>query len=142
MGASPYFNIRASGELAHPTLSIWTLSQPISSGGLVHGVPDTFDYYIRYSSDVPVSVAILSSTQFVQMGNCPGSDIQSKLQCVTGSITFYSPATTQNAVFTLAEGCGGYIAVYYSSTSGTFHPNISIRYNPSSGLTGACVSAS
>lgn len=141
LGISLYANFQAYSELAHPTLVIWTISQTIGPSGLVHGVPDTFDYYIRYTSDVPVAVAIVNTNQFAQYANCPHPDVLTKLTCVTGSYASYPAITAQDQTFTLAEGCGAYIAIYYSSTAGTFHPNISIKYNPANGLTGICQSA-
>lgn len=133
--------VQQYSELQHPTLIIWTLSQPIDTRGLVHGVPDTFDYYINYNSSVPVGVAVLNTNQFVQYGSCQGTTAVSRLSCVTGNFVSYPPATGQNQIFTLAEGCGAYIALYYSSSPGTFYPHISIRYNPASGLTGFCAGA-
>lgn len=130
--------IQQYSELQHPTLRIWTLSQPIDTKGLLHGVPDTFDYYINYSSSVPVGVAVLNTNQFVQFANCPYAVAASRLSCVMGNYASFPPTTSQNQIFTLAEGCGAYIAIYYASTSGTFYPNISIRYNPAPALTGLC----
>ncbi|MGI0069747.1 MAG: hypothetical protein ACREAN_05770 [Nitrosopumilaceae archaeon] len=96
-------------------------------------VPDTFDYYDSWTSTVPVIVYYLTQQQFVQFVNCGDS-----ISCVAGQYQYEPSATSANYEFTLAEGCGGYIAVYTASSAGTLTPNISVTYNPASSSTGVC----
>ena len=123
---------------ANPTVTMWN-----SCGGpcnmapgnwRVGGVPDTFDYNVSFTSSVPVTVYIMTFSQYVQYANCTG-----QITCVTGSHTQYGPTMSlPGSVFTQAEGCSAYVAVYQSTTTGVIYPNVSVTYNPSPTITGAC----
>jgi len=129
---------------AHPTLTLWnrcggpcSMSQTSWRAG---GVPDTFTYYASYTSDTPVGVYFLTLSQYVQFASClstGSSEIQ--LTCVSGVYTYFSPTTSLNGVFHLAEGCASYVAVFYSDSNGVMYPNVSVQYNPAPTPTGACV---
>jgi hypothetical protein len=41
-------------------------------------------------------------------------------------------------VFHDAEGCAGYLAVFFSDQSGTLYPDVSIDRHPAAHSTGAC----
>jgi len=122
----------------NPTLTMWN-----SCGGpcnmyagnwRVGGVPDTFDYNVSFTSTVPVAVYIVTFSQYVQFANCTG-----QISCVTGSYAQYGPTMSiPGSVFTLAEGCSGYVAVFQSTTTGVINPDVSVTYNPSSTVTGTC----
>jgi cell division protein FtsB len=128
---------------AHPTLAIWNscggpcaMSQTSWRAG---GVPDTFTYYARYTADPPVGVYFLTLNQYVQFASCPlTGGAENQLTCVSGIYTYFSPTTSLNGVFHLAEGCASYVAVYYSDSSGVMYPTVSVQYNPATSLTGAC----
>jgi type II secretory pathway pseudopilin PulG len=125
-------------QISNPTLTIWnSCSQPcaMSAGGWrVGGVPDTFDYNVSFTSNVPVSVYFLTFSQYVQFANCNGM-----VSCVTGGYAQYGPTTSlQGSVFKLAEGCSGYVAVFQSTSNGTIYPDVSITYNPAPAPTGTC----
>ncbi len=130
-------------QTTHPTLAIWnscggpcTLSQTSWRAG---GVPDTFTYYASYTADYPVGMYFLTLGQYTQFATCPSTgSIESRLACVSGIYSYYSPTTSLNGVFHLAEGCASYVAVYYSDNSAVMYPNVSVTYNPASSLTGAC----
>ena len=126
----------------HPTLTIWT-----SCGGpctlsatswLAGGVPDTFTYYASFTANYPVGAYILSLPQYVQFATCPSATTGGQITCVSGVYYYQPPTTSLNSVFHLAEGCAGYVAVYYSNASAVMYPNVSVTYNPASSLTGAC----
>lgn len=97
-------------------------------------VPDTYDYYVYFTSNVNITVYFLTLGQFVQFRVCNGD-----LTCVSGSYDSL-PATTsqQTTVFRLAEGCGDYVAIYVASASGIMKPIISVDYSPASAPTGYC----
>jgi len=125
-------------QMSNPTLTVWnSCSQPCAmtvGGWRVGGVPDTFDYNVSFTSNVPVSVYILTFPQYVQFANCNGM-----ISCVTGSYTQYGPTTSlPGSVFTLAEGCSGYVSVFQSTANGTIYPDVSITYNPAPNPTGTC----
>lgn len=131
--------IYACGNTNGCTLTIWTAcgsngnACPISSSNYYsEGVPDTFDFITQFTSTIPVTVYFLSLDQFVQFYGC-GS-----ISCVYGQYQYFPATTSLNGKFTLAEGCGGYIAVFQSSTSGYMYPDISITFNPASSSTGVC----
>jgi type II secretory pathway pseudopilin PulG len=123
---------------ANPTLKMWN-----SCGGpcdmypgnwRVGGVPDTFDYNVSFTSTVPISVYIVTFSQYVQFANCTG-----QISCVTGSYTQYGPTMSlPGSIFTLAEGCSGYVAVFQSTTTGIINPDVSVTYNPAPTITGTC----
>ena len=119
-------------NVTHPKVIIWATPDNYTVGQYgLETVPDTFDYYDSWTSTVPITVYYLSNTQYVQFTNCGFS-------CVTGKYYSIAPATSSNDVFTLAEGCGGYVAIYVPCASGTIHPNIAVQYNPSPAATGVC----
>src|SRR3989442_7851544 len=123
---------------ANPTLLMWN-----SCGGpcnmslgnwRVGGVPDTFDFNVSFTSTVPITVYILTFSQYVQFANCTG-----QISCVTLPYTQYGPTTSlSGSVFKLAEGCAGYVSVFQSITPGVIYPNVSITYNPTPTVTGVC----
>jgi len=105
-------------------------------------VPDTFDYYVSFTSNVNVTVYFFTMGQFVQFSVCNGD-----VSCVSG---YYNsiPATTNAQkntwLFTLGEGCADYLAIYVASDSGTMYPNVGVTRNPSPpsiGPTGYCSQA-
>ena len=123
---------------ANPTLEMWnSCNGPcyMSPGNWrVGGVPDTFDYNVSFTSTVPITVYVLTFSQYVQFANCTG-----QISCVTGGFTQYGPTMSlPGSVFTLAEGCSGYVAVFQSTMTGEINPDVTVTYNPSSTLTGTC----
>ncbi len=97
-------------------------------------VPDTYDYFVTYTSDVPITVYFLTLGQFVQYAVCNGD-----LTCVSGSVFSFRAATSQNdQVFKLAEGCADYVAIYVSSANGSMTPHIQVAENAYSSPTGYC----
>jgi hypothetical protein len=110
----------------------------MSSNGWREGsVPDTYDYFVSFTSTVPVRVYFFTLGQFVQYTVCSGD-----VNCVSG---YYSslPATTSQstAAFKLAEGCGDYVAIYVASSNGVMYPNISVKQNAAPFITGYCAQA-
>jgi hypothetical protein len=112
------------------TFVIWNVQVNVSSGYfLLETVPDTFDFHDDFTSSVPITVYYFNSTQFVQWYTT---------KTISGNYIEYTNTSNQSDTFKLAEGCGGYIAIYYFSTAGTIHPNVSATYNPASHPTGSC----
>jgi hypothetical protein len=108
-----------------------------SNGWREGGVPDTFDYFVSFTSTVPIHVYFFTLGQFVQYAVCNGD-----ITCVSGSYAYLSAATSQsNAVFKLAEGCADYVAIYVASSTGTMYPNISVKQNSAGFITGYCAQA-
>jgi hypothetical protein len=100
-------------------------------------IPDTYDYYVSFTSNVSITVYFFTLGQFVQFRVCNGD-----VSCVSG---FYDsmPATTsqQTNVFRLAEGCGDYVAIYVASANGIMRPVVSVDQNPALSPTGYCAQA-
>lgn len=118
------------------TMKVWT-----TCGGpcairpgeyLAGGIPDTFQFLMSFTATVPVKSYIFTLDQFAQFKDCGPT-------CVSGSYRSYSPTTSLTAEFDDAEGCAAYIYVLTSDQSGTIVPDVSVRYQPASGPTGACV---
>jgi len=97
-------------------------------------VPDTYDYFVNFTSNVPITVYFFTLGQFVQYTVCNGD-----VSCVSGYYTTLAAAKSRLfAPFQLAEGCGDYVAIYVSSGSGIMHPSISVRQHAYSQPTGYC----
>ncbi len=140
---------RLNLQAANPTLSLWGCAPScqtssanawsMSPGGWREGgVPDTFTYLPQYTSTVAVGMYFLTLQQYVQFYNCPYStDATTRITCISGTYTYYSPTTSLNGIFHLAEGCASYVAIYYSTQSGTIYPNVQVTYNPGP-LSGVC----
>jgi hypothetical protein len=127
----------------HPTLTIWTsCGKPCTTSQtswLAGGVPDTFTYHAAFTADYPVGAYFLTLSQYSYFATCPSTgSVESQLACVTGTYSFFAPTTSLNGVFHLAEGCAGYVAVFYSDTTAVIHPDVTVTYNPASSPTGVC----
>jgi hypothetical protein len=110
----------------------------MSPGGWREGsVPDTFDYYVSFSSTVPVTVYFLTMGQFVQFSVCNGD-----ISCVSGHYdSIPATASLSWTIFTLSEGCADYLAIYVSSASGTMIPSVGVTSHPANSATGYCAQA-
>jgi len=107
----------------------------MTSNGWREGtIPDTYDYFVSFTSTVPIRVYFFTLGQFVQFTVCNGD-----ITCVSGSYLSIPASTSQsNAAFRLADGCADYVAVYVASSIGTMYPNISVKQNAAQGITGYC----
>ncbi|HET7405043.1 MAG TPA: zinc ribbon domain-containing protein [Candidatus Bathyarchaeia archaeon] len=102
-------------------------------------VPDTFDYYVSFTSTVPVTVYFFTMGQFVQYAVCNGD-----ITCVSGYYDSLTATTSQPfTLFTLGEGCADYLAIYVASGSGTLYPDVGVSRPATSpgGPTGYCAQA-
>jgi hypothetical protein len=131
-----------TAELAHPTLGIWNVPQAISGSSfyLAAGVPDTFTYHLKLTSNGPMSVSILSIHQFGDAVRCVETGVGSTNWCMhhSGSAVGWLSTTSVNYDFHLAEGCAAYLAVITSDRAITVTPDVSVTYNPASAATGTC----
>ncbi|OLB69629.1 hypothetical protein AUI06_08475 [archaeon 13_2_20CM_2_52_21] len=129
-----------------------------SAGARIGGVPDTFTYSPAYRATVSVGIFYLTLDQYVQFANCSNNaNAPARISCVTGtyydvpqttylvhfsSVYACTPGATSCQFFSydfhLAEGCASYLAVFFSTQTGTINPDQSITYNPASAGTGAC----
>ena len=97
-------------------------------------VPDTYDYYVYFTSNVSITVYFFTLGQFVQYRVCNGD-----VSCISGAYDSLPPTTyQQTTVFRLAEGCGDYVAIYVASASGIMKPVVSVDQNPAPSPTGYC----
>jgi len=97
-------------------------------------IPDTYDYYVYFTSSVNITVYFFTLGQFVQYTVCNGD-----VSCVAGSYDSLPATTSQSTtVFRLAEGCGDYVAIYVASASGIMKPIVSVDQNPAPSPTGYC----
>jgi hypothetical protein len=112
------------------TFIIWNAPVNVSSGYfLFETVPDTFDYHDNFSSTVPINVYYFNSSQFIQWYTH---------KPVSGNYANFSSTKRQADTFKLAEGCGGYVAIYSFFAAGTIFPNVSATYDPAPKPTGSC----
>jgi hypothetical protein len=109
-----------------------------SNGWREGSVPDTFDFYVSFTSTVNVTVYFFTMGQFVQFSVCNGD-----VSCVSGSYDSI-PATTNvpaYTLFTLGRGCADYLAIYVATGNGVMYPDVGVTHNPSPpqiGATGYC----
>ncbi len=97
-------------------------------------VPDTYDYFVSFTSTVPLKLYYFTMGQFVQFSVCSGA-----VSCVSGYYdSLPATASLQNSVFKLAEGCADYVSVLVASGNGVMHPNVSVARNPAPYATGYC----
>jgi zinc-ribbon domain len=105
-----------------------------SNGWREGSVPDTYDYFVSFTSTVPIQVYFFTLGQFVQFTVCNGD-----INCVSGSFSSIPASISQsNVVFKLAEGCGDYVAIYAASSIGVMHPDIRVIQNAAPFITGYC----
>jgi len=131
-----------SAELKHPTLGVWNVPAQLhnSSEYLSSTVPDTFTYHLKLTSSGPMSVSILSTTQFKNALLCVNNGQGTTNYCMHRSGSAYGAlnVTSVNYDFTLADGCAAYLAIITAAGPVTITPDVSVTYNPASGPTGAC----
>ena len=131
-----------TAQLEHPTLGIWNVPQAItgSSFYLAAGVPDTFTYHLKLTSNGPMSVSILSIHQFGDAVRCVETGVGTTNYCMhhSGSAIGWLNVTSVNYDFHLAEGCAAYLLVITSGGSVSVTPDVSVTYNPASAPTGSC----
>jgi hypothetical protein len=107
---------------------------------LAAGVPDTFTYHLKLTSNGPMSVSILSIHQFGDAVRCVETGVGSTNYCMhhSGSEIGWLGVTSVNYDFHKAEGCAAYLAVITSDRSIVVTPDVSVTYNPASAATGTC----
>ena len=127
----------AVGDLDHPSFSLWNACDPSPPGcpltpghEYVGGVPDTFTYHVNFRATVPVTVWIMDVNDFIcwETRTCDWH----------AAAGWENRTSLKDAVFHDAEGCAGYMAVFYSEESGVFYPDIRVTRNPASESTGTC----
>jgi hypothetical protein len=131
-----------TAQLAHPTLGIWNVPQSItdSSYYLAAGVPDTFTYHLKLTSNGPMSVSILSIKQFGIAVMCVehGKGMTHYCMHYSGSAWGQLETTSVNYDFHDAEGCAAYLVVITAGRAVTVTPDVSVTYNPAPAATGTC----
>jgi hypothetical protein len=131
-----------STELKHPTLGVWNVPQTIHNSNefLSATVPDTFTYHLKLKSSGPMSVSILSTSQFKDAIICVYTGRGNTNWCMhySGATKGWLGVTSVDADFTLAQGCAAYIAVITAASQVTITPDVSVTYQPASGPTGSC----
>jgi hypothetical protein len=131
-----------SAELKHPTLGIWNVPEQIHNSNeyLSSTVPDTFTYHLKLTSNGPMSVSILSTTQFKDAILCVYNGRGNTNWCMhnSGAVRGFIGVTSVNYDFILAEGCAAYLVVITAPSSITVTPDVSATYNPAAAATGSC----
>jgi len=131
-----------STELKHPTLGVWNVPVQLHNSNeyLSSTVPDTFTYHLKLTSSGPMSVSILSTTQFRDALLCVYNGRGNTDYCMNHSGAAYGVlgVTSVNYDFNLAEGCAAYLAIITAAGPVTITPDVSVTYNPASAATGAC----
>jgi len=131
-----------SAELKHPTLGVWNVPMTIhnSSEFLSSTVPDTFTYHLKLKSSGPMSVSILSTSQFKDAILCVNNGRGNTNWCMhhSGATKGWLGVTSVNEDFDLATGCAAYLAVITAPGQVTITPDVSVTYNPAAAPTGTC----
>ena len=123
-----------SSDALNPTVTILKGQLVLPPGYFTYqSIPDTFDYHDSFTSNSSVFVYYFTDVQFAEWLN--GSSIAGSYPTPLG------PATSGSDTFTLAEGCGAYVAVYFPqnhSVGVTLTFDISVTHNVVTHPTGAC----
>jgi hypothetical protein len=131
-----------STELKHPTLGVWNVPMTIhnSSEFLSATVPDTFTYHLHLKSSGPMSVSILSTSQFKDAILCVYNGRGNTNWCMhqSGATRGWIGVTSVNDDFSLATGCAAYLTVITAASQVTITPDVSVTYNPATAATGSC----
>jgi hypothetical protein len=133
-----------TAELAHPTLGVWNVPMTLHSSNefLSATVPDTFTYHLKLTSTGPMSVSILSTSQFKDAILCVYNGRGNTNWCMHHSGNSqgagFIGVTKVDYDFTLAQGCAAYLAVITAAGPVTVTPDVSVTYNPASSATGSC----
>ncbi|HEV1991594.1 MAG TPA: hypothetical protein VGR34_01860 [Candidatus Dormibacteraeota bacterium] len=131
-----------STELKHPTLGVWNVPMTIhnSSEFLSATVPDTFTYHLKLKSSGPMSVSILSTSQFKDAILCVNNRIGVTNYCMhhVGAAYGALNVTSVDYDFSLGTGCAAYLTVITAASQVTITPDVSVTYNPAAAPTGSC----
>jgi hypothetical protein len=131
-----------TAELKHPHLGIWNVAQSLQGPTyyLAAGVPDTFTYNLRLTSNGPMNVSILSFEQFRAALMCVWNGVANTNYCMhhSGSAIGWVNQTSISYDFHEAEGCAAYMLVITSDSTITVTPDVSVTYNPAPHGTGSC----
>jgi len=133
-----------STELKHPTLGVWNVPMTLhnSTEFLSATVPDTFTFHLKLKSSGPMSVSILSTTQFRDAILCVYNGRGNTNWCMhhvgNSQGAGFLGVTSVNSDFTLAQGCAAYLAVITAERQVTITPDVSVTYNPAAAATGTC----
>jgi hypothetical protein len=128
-------------DLRHPTLGIWNVSETISgpTAYLTGGMPDTFTYHLKFTSDTPVTVTYMTSHDFAAAIRCVEVGSGTSHTCFGRSGKgWYDVTTTLSVDIHEAEGCADYLVIFTAARAATVHPDVSVTYNPAPAATGAC----
>ena len=129
-------------ELAHPTLGVWNVPMTLhnSTEFLSATVPDTFTYHLKLKSSGPMSVSILSTSQFKDAILCVYNRVGNTNWCMHHNGAAYGAlaVTSVDYDFNLAAGCAAYLMVITSDRQVTVTPDVSVTYNPADAATGSC----
>ncbi len=127
-------------DLRHPTLGIWNVGAAISGPDayLAGGIPDTFTYHLKFTSDAPVSVTYMTTREFANALTCVTSGRGNSHGCLSKTGKGWLDVTTLNEDIHIAEGCADYLLVFTAARSANVHPDVSVTYNPASAPTGTC----
>jgi hypothetical protein len=130
--------VASVGDIDSPHFSLWNSCSaagpdagcPLTPGQeYVGGVPDTFTYHVSFRSTVPVTVWIMSTSNFI---------CWETRQCPWRAWGWEDRTNLEGGIFHDAEGCAGYIAVFFSEQAGTLYPDVSVTRHPAAQSTGAC----
>lgn len=131
-----------STELKHPTLGVWNVPMTLHSSSefLSATVPDTFTYHLKLKSTGPMSVSILSTSQFKDAILCVYNGRGNTNWCMhhSGAAHGELGVTSVDYDFNLAQGCAAYLAVITADRQVTVTPDVTVTYNPASSATGSC----
>lgn len=129
-------------ELEHPTLGIWTVPQTLNGPTyyLAAGIPDTFTYHLKLSSNGPMNVSIVTIEQWAKAIECVDNGAGNTNYCMhhSGAVQSWLGVTSVNYDFHLAEGCAAYMTVITAGSKVTVTPDVRVSYNPAPNATGVC----
>lgn len=133
-------------QALHPNLEIWNTPQHINGPDwyLVGNVPDTFTYHLHATATGPMSVSILTVSQFASAIECVHTGAGNTNYCMhhSGSAVQWLNVPSVDYDFHLGEGCADYLVVFTAASAVTMTPNVSVTYSPAPNFTGDCAANS
>ncbi|MDA4124779.1 MAG: hypothetical protein OK438_04925 [Thaumarchaeota archaeon] len=106
---------------------------------MLEGVPDSFDYHDNWVSNHPITVYYIDIPSLASCG--PYNNSSAWIDCVGTHAVKQFTGSKGGDTFTLSEGCGGYVAIYYLTAGENITPDISVTFDPSFVGTGVCAAS-
>ncbi len=127
---------KVGGDLDNPRFIMWDSCQRapgcyLGGGGsyMLLGVPDTFTWEFQLTAEMPVTVLIVDSENYICWAT---------RRCRAQSASSWGPGMSLRGIFHEAEGCAAYFSLFTADRPGQIRPIVTITRNPADHKTGVC----